>query len=240
DGMATYNPVSMFFYDTDMATWTLENVIFVATDTHGSKINSNPVTFTVVGLQFLITPPEETTISEDGRAIFTGIGLPGKTVIVTIAGNTVNSTVVGEDSTWSLGIPASRIDGTATPVFKYGGSEYSGASITISGSGGGGMGMGSIIIIVLVLIAVIGGLVYFFVEFEEEEDEQLDGTSEAKQDSDEEEDTYAWAKEAGIREEPEKETPRPASRLQKHDDHPGWLWDPDNEEWVPDPDHSDA
>jgi Na+-transporting methylmalonyl-CoA/oxaloacetate decarboxylase gamma subunit len=125
-------------------------------------------------------------------------------------------------------------------VFKYGGSEYFGASITISGSGGGGMGMGSIIIIVLVLIAVIGGLVYFFVEFEEEEDEQLDGTSEAKQDSDEVEDTYAWAKEAGIREEPEKETPRPASRLQKHDDHPGWLWDSDNEEWVPDPDHSDA
>jgi hypothetical protein len=236
DGMATYNPVSMFFYDADMATWTLENVVFVATDTHGSKINSNPVTFTVVGLQFLITPPEETTISEDGRAIFTGIGLPGKTVTVTIAGNTVNNTVVGEDSTWSLGIPASRIDGTATPVFKYGGSEYSSTSITISDSGGGGMGMGSIIIVVLVLIAIIGGLVYFFVEFEEEEDEQLDGTSEAKQDSDEEEDTYAWAKEAGIREEPEKET----SRLQKHDDHPGWLWDPDNEEWVPDPAHSDA
>jgi 16S rRNA C967 or C1407 C5-methylase (RsmB/RsmF family) len=98
------------------------------------------------------------------------------------------------------------------------------------------MGMGSILAIVLSLLAVIGALVYFFVEFEEEEDEQLDGTFEAKQDSDEEEDTYAWAKEAGIREEPERETPR----LQKHDDHPGWLWDPDNEEWVPDPAHSDA
>jgi len=240
DGIATYNPVSMFFYDTEMATWTLENVVFVATDTHGSKINSNPVTFNVVGLQFLITPPEETTISEDGRAIFTGIGLPGKTVTVTIAGNTVNNTVVGEDSTWSLGIPASRIDGTATPVFKYGGGEYSGASITISGSGGEGMGMGSIIIIVLVLISVIGGLVYFFVEIEEEEDEQLDGTSEAKQGSEEVEDTYAWAKEAGITEETKTESSLSASRLQKHDDHPGWLWDPDNEEWVPDPAHSDA
>ena len=237
DGMATYNPVSMFFYDIDMATWTLENVVFVATDTHGSKINSNPITFTVVGLQFLITPPEDTTISEDGMAVFTGIGLPGKTVSVNIAGNTVDNTVVGEDSAWSLEIPASRIDGTATPVFKYGGNEFESASITVSDSSGGGMGMGSIIIIVLVLIAVIGGLVYFFVEFEEEEDEQLDGTSEAKQDSDEEEDTYAWAKEAGITEEPEME---PESRLQKHDDQPGWLWDPDNEEWVPDPDHSDA
>ena len=103
------------------------------------------------------------------------------------------------------------------------------------------MGMGSIIIIVLVLLVVIAGLVYFFVEIEEEEDEQLDGTSEAKHGSEEEEDdTYAWAKEAGIREQPEVETSSPASRLQKHDDHPGWLWDLDNEEWVPDPDHSDA
>ena len=28
--------------------------------------------------------------------------------------------------------------------------------------------------------------------------------------------------------------------LQRFDDYPGWLWDPDNEEWVPDPDHSEA
>ena len=235
--MATYNPVSMFFYDTDMATWTLENVVFVATDTYGSKINSNPVTFTVVGIQFVITPPEQTTIPEDGRAIFTGVGLPGKTVSVTIAGNTVNNTVVGEDSSWSLGVPASRVDGTATPVFKYGGNDFESASITVSDSAGGGMGIGSIIVILLVVIAVIGGLVYFFVEFEEEEDEQLGGTSEAKQESAEDDDDYAWAKEAGI---VQDEEPEPESRLQRHDDHPGWLWDPDNQEWVPDPEHSDA
>ena len=237
-GVATYNPVSMFFYDTDMATWTLENVVFVATDTYGSKINSNPVTFTVVGIQFVITPPDQTTIPEDGRAIFTGVGLPGKTVSVTIAGNTVNNTVVGEDSTWSLGVPASRIDGTATPIFKYGGNDFESASITVSDSAGDGMGFGSIIVILLVAIAVIGALVYFFVEFEEEEDEQLDGTSEAKQESSEEDDDdYAWAKEAGIAQDDE---PEPKSRLQRHDDHPGWLWDSDNQEWVPDPEHSDA
>jgi hypothetical protein len=99
------------------------------------------------------------------------------------------------------------------------------------------MGTGSIIAIVLSLLAVIGALVFFVFEFEEEEDEQLDSTSEAKQDIDEEDDTYAWAKQAGITDEPE---PEPESRLQRHDDQPGWLWDPDNEEWVPDPAHSDA
>ena len=99
------------------------------------------------------------------------------------------------------------------------------------------MGMGSIITIVLGLLVIIAALVYFFVEFEEEEDEQLDGTSEAKQDSDDEDDTYAWAKQAGITDESE---PEPESRLQRHDDQPGWLWDSDNQEWVPDPDHSDT
>ena len=29
-----------------------------------------------------------------------------------------------------------------------------------------------------------------------------------------------------------------SSKLEKHDDHPGWLWDTDKEEWVSDPDHS--
>jgi len=232
--MAVYNPVTMFFYDTDMSTWTLENVVFVATDVFGSKINSNPVTMTVEGIQFTITPPEDTTVSEEGIAVFTGIGLPGKTVTVTIAGNTVNNTIVNPDSTWSIGIPASRIDGSATPTFKYGGDNFEGSMITVSGTGDEGMGMGTIIIIVIVTLALLGGLVYFFVEVEVDEDEMLEGTEEAHQDTEEEEDPYAWAKESESIEDTE---PEPESRLQKHDDHPGWLWDPDNQEWVPDPDN---
>ena len=96
--------------------------------------------------------------------------------------------------------------------------------------------MGTIILILLVVIAAIGGFVYFFVELEEDEDEELDGTTEVKEDAGTE-DAYAWAKEAGIAEESPSE---PESRLQEHNEHPGWLWDPDNEEWVPDSDHSDA
>jgi len=166
---------------------------------------------------------------------------------VTIAGNNVNNTVVGEDSFWSLGIPASRIDGSATPVFRYGGEDFheddfdnDDWTIRVGVSGGGGMGMGTILLILLVVIAAIGGFVYFFVELEEDEDEELDGTSEVKEEA-EAEDAYAWAKEAyaepGITEE---SPPEPESRLEEHDEHPGWLWDPDNEEWVPDSDHSDA
>ena len=98
------------------------------------------------------------------------------------------------------------------------------------------MGFGSIIMIAIVTLTVLGGLVYFFVEFEVDEDEMLEGTAEAHEDADEsEEDHYAWAKEAEIT--GDDTEIQSESRLQKHDDHPGWLWDPDNQEWVPDPDH---
>ena len=96
------------------------------------------------------------------------------------------------------------------------------------------MGMGTIMIIVIVTLALLGGLVYFFVEVEVDEDEMLEGTEEAHQDTEEEEDPYAWAKES---ESPGDTEPNSESRLQKHDDHPGWLWDPDSQEWVPDPDN---
>ena len=39
DGIAIYDPISMFFYNPDISSWTLENVIFVATDPFGSKQN---------------------------------------------------------------------------------------------------------------------------------------------------------------------------------------------------------
>ena len=236
DGLAVYNPVSMFFYDTDMSTWTLENVVFVATDTFGSKINSDPVSFRVEGIQFSISPPVDSTISEDELAVFTGIGLPGKVVRVSIGGNTVNNTIVNDDSTWSLGIPASRIDGSAIPVFRYGGEDITGSEIFVSGAQSG-TGTGTIILVAIVALAILGGLVYFFVEFEVDEDEMLEGTIESNQEVEDSEDPYAWAKESGIIE-PDSDDQN-NSRLQKHEDHPGWLWDPDNQEWVPDPDHSD-
>ena len=97
------------------------------------------------------------------------------------------------------------------------------------------MGMGSLIMIVDVTLTLLGGLVYFCVDVEVDEDEMLEGTEEAHQDSDEEEDPYAWAKEE---DDPQDDSePQSESRLQKHDDHPGWLWNPDNQEWVPDPDN---
>jgi len=160
----------------------------------------------VIGIEFTVNIPDETRISEDDDAIFTGIGLPGRTVTATIGGTPVNSTVVSEDSTWSMGIPASRISGSATPQFKYGGMEYDGTKIIVSDSTSGGISM--FVIIAIILVIAIGAFAYFFIEFEDDSALESDYNKDERPKVEED-------------------------RFVKDDDHPGWLWDNEKEEWVP-------
>jgi hypothetical protein len=214
DGVAIYDPKSMGFYNEDMETWSLSNVIFVATDPHGSKEISTPVSFNVIPIEFYVGEPDQTTAGKGEEITFTGIGLPGKTVRVTLAGTQINSTVVLEDSTWELGIPGSMISRTINPVFSISGSDpIEGVAISPPNEEGG-MGAMTIILIVVVLLAGIGAALFFsgVVSFEED-DEISDG-----EDSDE-------------------NASAPSGELVRSDEHPGWLWDPQKEEWVPDPDH---
>ena len=126
DGIAVYDPISMFFYDSDMDSWTLENVVFMATDPHGSREIAIPMTFTVIGINFEINEPEVTVIEDGETIIFSGVGLPGKTVTALINQVPANNTIVADDSTWTLGIASSRFsDGPVTPVFRYVGDDYS-------------------------------------------------------------------------------------------------------------------
>jgi hypothetical protein len=38
-----------------------------------------------------------------------------------------------------------------------------------------------------------------------------------------------------------EESIQPTSEnLEKYDEYPGWLWDKDNETWIPDPEHEDT
>jgi len=206
DGKARYNPTSMSFFDADISGWSLSDVVFVASDQFSSKANSIPMSIQVVGIEFVVDAPEDSRISEDETAIFSGVGLPGRTVTVTIGGTPVNSTVVSEDSTWSVGIPASRISGSATPQFKYGGMDYDGSKITVSDTTSGGLSM--FVIIAIVLVVAIGAFAYFFIEFEDEVEEVNNYNKNERPDSGE-------------------------GRFVKDDDHPGWLWDNEKEEWVP-------
>ena len=213
DGVAVYDPKAMGFYNEDMDTWSLSNVIFVATDPFGSKEISTPVSFNVVPIEFYVGPPDQNTASEDELIIFSGSGLPGKTVRVTLGGIQVNSTVVLDNSTWELGIPGAMLSKPVIPVFSISGSESIQGEEISPPSSDGGISPVMIIAIVVVIIALLAGTLFFsgVVTFEED-DEESDGAE-------------------GV--------DTKGEHLVKSDDHPGWLWDAEKEEWVPDPDHID-
>ena len=224
DGVARYDPYLMQFYDDDVLTWTLENVIFIATDKWESRINSNPVTFRVVPLQFIIEEPDRLWVEEDEMAIYSGEGLPGKQVSVLIGGVPVNNTIVSSNGTWELGIPGSRIKGDSSiPQFSYGGQTTEVSSINKGEPEAESSnllllsGIGIIVLIALVSLAFFTGIIGLEIE---EDDSETKRPAEFSDDHGE-------------------KRPDFNQNLQKFEDHPGWLWDPSNEEWVPDPNFQD-
>jgi len=219
DGIARYDPADMLFFDDDMESWTLNNVIFIATDAWDSRVNSDPVTFRIVPLQFTIQEPEQSWVGEDEIALYSGIGLPGKQVSVLIGGNPVNNTIVSEDGTWELGIPASRIKGdSSVPEFTYAGQTTEVRSISKGEPTTDSTNWGLIGAVSVLAILSLAALAYFTgfigIEIDEEEDEYKTPAQIPEDYGDEEEE----------------------STLERYDDHPGWLWDASSEEWVPDPD----
>ncbi len=221
DGIARYDPADMLFFDDDMESWTLNNVIFIATDAWDSRVNSVPVTFKVIPLQFEIQEPEQSWVNENEMAMYSGIGLPGKQVSVLIGGNPVNNTIVSEDGTWELGVPASRIKGESSiPEFSY-----SGQTMAVKPIGKGEPTTDSINWALVGAVSVLAtlslaALAYFTgfigIEIDEEEGE--------------------YKTPAQIPEDYGDEEREGEGALESYDDHPGWLWDAASEEWVPDPD----
>ena len=88
---------------------------------------------------------------------------------------------------------------------------------------------------VLVVLGVLGAVfVFFFVEFEDEYDEDLDMAPE------EEVDPYAWAKERQQQEAAPAQVEQEAQPAVQQDTapavsgYPGWKWDAEQNKWVPD------
>jgi hypothetical protein len=124
-----------------------------------------------------------------------------------------NNTVVNSDSTWSLDIPSSRFDeGPVTPDFRYVGSDYSsGVEISV-GAADDGMSSLMIGIISIVILALLGAVfVYFFVEIEEDGDDENDDSSSIDS------------------------TENMASKVEESTD--GWIWNEESNEWIEDPNY---
>jgi hypothetical protein len=222
DGIARYDPADMLFFDDDMESWTLNNVIFIATDAWDSRVNSVPVTFRVIPLQFTIQEPEQSWVEVDEMAIYSGIGLPGKQVSVLIGGNPVNNTIVSEDGTWELGVPASRIKGDSSiPEFSYSGQITAVNSISKGEPTTDSTNWALVGVMSVLVTLSLAALAYFtgFIGIEiDDEEEEYKTPAQIPED-------YGGDEEREGR-----------SAIERYDDHPGWLWDTASEEWVPDSD----
>ena len=117
------------------------------------------------------------------------------------------------------------------------GQTFGGSSVRGEVTVGEDEGMNVLLIVAIVIGALIllGGVGYFFIEFEELEDDAFDGTQEVEQ----EVDPYAWGKKEVVAL-PQQET---ASVIQQPEvaqqsaQHPGWMWDQEGNQWVPDPNY---
>ena len=239
-GVLTYDPMTYMAQTTSsIPDWSLNGVVLYAQDDQESKAYSLKVNFLVRAVSFTVERADSGPITVDDPAEFQGEGLPGSLVIARYAdGNAkLNSTRVLADGSWSMQITANQMvesDGSKDVIFEMDGQVYSFAgqtgdakfSLSVSSGDEGGFNV-MIVLIVLGVIALLAAGAFFFIEFEEVPDED-DLTSD---DSEPEEDPYAWAKarEAAAAPEP---TPAPAASQ-----HPGWLWDQASNQWVPDPDY---
>ena len=252
-GMANYNPLSMSFYFPDMEDWSLDDVIFEVRDSAGSTISSDPIDFDVVGVSFtsqcaglmvdgnfVAGCPDE--VNKDDIIVYSGNGRPSVNVIgETSAGLRLGSTAVGEDGTWMMEIGANRLDkGDNTIVFEYGNVEQplnSDSQINVEGGGDEGTSVFMWILMVvgaLIVLGVLGAVfVFFFVEFEEEFEDDLEVPTEDV-------DPYAWAKQgqqqqvAAAPVEEAATEPVAAAAPAAVSGYPGWKWDAEQNKWVPD------
>jgi len=253
NGYATYNPASSIASTTSViADWSLDSVIFVAEDKHEAKVYSNRVDFLVRAISFKVEREDSGLVTEDDNAVFIGEGLPGSTVVARFTNGDlrVNATVVEPDGTWRMEVSSQQlgVDGKKEIYFEMddqefkfeGESQVADFGLSVSTGAEAGSSVMMIILIILGVIVLLGIGAYFFIEFEEEFDEEVlqDGAQEV------EEDPYAWAKKkqydaveippAGTAQEPQVQQEQQPQQVSQH---PGWLWDAANNQWVPDPNY---
>ena len=249
-GVLTYDPMSYMSQTTsNIPDWSLNSVVIYAQDDQESKAYSLKVNFLVRAVSFTVERIDEGAITSDNPATFQGEGLPGSLVIVRFAdGNAkLNSTRKLSDGSWSMDLTSGQlgIEGSSAVIFEMDGQIYKFAgqsengefSIAVSSGDDEGSGVIGIVLIVIAVLVLLGAGAFFFIEFEEIIDED-ELTSD---DSQPEEDPYAWAKAKQTPSLPAQTAAQPVEAAQAaapaESQHPGWLWDATTNQWVADPNY---
>ena len=173
------------------------------------------------------------------------------------SGQEINSTRVQADGTWEMLLTTSQLGSADSRqvVFEMDGQLFSSSddgqdtqfalSLTSEEESSNLL---LIIIIVVVALAVLVGVGAFFFTFEEE----LDELEESNYSNEQSADPYAWAKSKNVPEIPA--TTQVAQSIQPvvqqqvqqvqqvaqqttSSQHPGWIWDAESNQWVPDPNY---
>ena len=242
DGFARYDPATSQSNE-DITSWTIENVRFVVRDVFDESAISRDVTFFVQAIQFDVersNPGESVTATNP--AIFSGTGLPGSTIKArSIASNSlIKTVVVGDTGTWSMNLSLQDMNDASNNLkFNMDGQTFGGSAEPTTfrvevGENDEGSNLFMIIGIIIGALILLGAVAYFFVEFEDIEDEEFVTSEHAE----EEADPYAWGRKEAV----EIPQPQPAVVSQQaapeaSGQHPGWLWDQESNQWVPDPNY---
>ena len=249
EGIATYNPPTT--RSDDISEWSLAQLKFIATDNADLWDVSRSVNVIVRSVTFEVIRDGAGTISDAEPAIFSGQGLPNSLVKARFdssSGQMINSTRVLADGTWSMQISASQLGSKDTReiVFEMDGQIFSDGSggdalfrlSSATESDGGGLLL--YIIIAVVVVAVLIAVGAFFFTFEEYDEEEEYAAQEQVQ-----ADPYAWAKAKQVPSVPQAQqqvtqqqaVTQTQQVVQQTSQHPGWLWDAQSNQWVPDPNY---
>ena len=249
---ATYNPPTTRSDGID--SWSLVGLKFIATDGSDLWEVSRSVNVLVKQVSFEVVRENSGVVSDSNPAIFSGQGLPDSLVKARFdssSGQMINSTRVLGDGTWSMQISASQLGSKDNReiVFEMDGQIFAddtGNDAQFSVSTKSAEDSSNLLLYIIIGIVVIIALVavgMFFFTFEEYDDEEdLSGQQQTSVDP------YAWAKEKSVPviESQETATQQPAvvqpaqqqaSVPQQTSQHPGWLWDAEQNQWIPDPDY---
>jgi len=251
EGVARYDPASSRADELDAEKWTLANVRFVVRDTQDSVIYSEGVTFLVREIEFDARRMNVgDSVTSDSPAIFNGTGLPGSRVEArTLASSTfVKSVIVGESGYWSMELSQQDMNDASNDItFQMDGQTLGGTNDPTSfnvavGENDDGGNLILIIGLVIAALILLGAVGYFFIELEDIDEEML-GEENAPI---VEEDPYAWGRKevvelpADQQQQPQQvgmQQPGQPEAPQASGQHPGWLWDQDSNQWVPDPNY---
>ncbi len=254
-GVAKYNPMDyMESRSPDIADWSLLDVIFIGYDDNDVPVNSPAVDFIVKPISFSVERINDGQVISGNNAMYRGTGLPGSKVEARFADSDflVNETLVGPDGVWRMEISYTQIgrDGDVNLVFSQDEGSITQQQLASGALAEAGMATWLWIVLIVLVIGLLGGAgAFFFLEFEE-----LDEIEEAVSQQNVSEDPYAWAKAKQVPELPATNTQtlpaqqapqafgqaknvvqQPAAPAQSQ--HPGWLWDAQSNQWVPDPNY---